>query len=115
MFAHIKYKLSFHDVKIQNARVEFLKGDSRSGTGKCFIMKKEKKEKRFMLPIGKQRSEKRLDTELRKQGIDLTSLTVFGKEEPMEYIKRINLNKYQNPYFLNVPKDNNSELDSENK
>lgn len=114
MFAHVKYKLSFHDVKIQNARVELLKKDSKSGTGKCFIMKKEKKEKRFMLPVGKQRAEKRLDTELRKQGIDLTSFTVFGKEEPLEFLNRINYNKYRNQSFINTPKENNIEH-TENK
>jgi hypothetical protein len=69
LFAHVQYRLSFHDVKIENSRVELVNDDKNKG--RFFVMKKEDKEKRFMLPKGKQRSDRRIN--------DLNSFNKFIK------------------------------------
>jgi hypothetical protein len=86
MFAFIRYRLTFHDVKIDNAEIQLV-NDSRLNKllnnkekiSKAIILVKDGTKKRFLLPYGKQRSEKRLPQNIRKKGVNLTSLTVFGR------------------------------------
>jgi hypothetical protein len=86
MFAFIRYRLTFHDVKIDNAEIQLV-NDSRLNKllnnkekiSKAIVLVKDGTKKRFLLPCGKQRSEKRLPQNIRKKGVNLTSLTVFGR------------------------------------
>jgi hypothetical protein len=53
--------------------------NNKEKISKAIVLVKDGTKKRFLLPCGKQRSEKRLPQNIRKKGVNLTSLTVFGR------------------------------------